>query len=112
MDKYINRITDLDTIPDVLQEQVFQKLSHVAELVAFQPQEQAAYQASLKYYRDLKNVIDTAFGEGLQQGMAQGIETGQKQALVATARKMKLMGLPDDQIAQATGLPLGDIDTL
>lgn len=61
-------LDELDSLPEVLQEAVFTKLFQIAELTAFEPQERAAYQASLKYYRDLKNVTDTAFGEGWEGG--------------------------------------------
>jgi predicted transposase/invertase (TIGR01784 family) len=69
-------LSELDSLPDVFKEAVFAKLFHIAELTAFEPQERAAYQASLKYYRDLKNVIDTAFGEGREEGRAAGREVG------------------------------------
>ena len=47
---------------------IFEKLFHITELIAFKPQERDAYQASLKYYRDLKNVIDTAYDDGIEKG--------------------------------------------
>ncbi len=75
-------LDELDSLPDVLKEEVFTKLFQIAELTAFEPQERAAYQASLKYYRDLKNVTDTAFGEGWEGGRVEGHEEGrQKQSV-------------------------------
>ena len=97
-------LPDLDAVPPQLQEHVFQKLFQVTELVAFKPQERAAYQASLKYYRDLKNVTDTAFDEGMQAGRVQ--------ERLALARQLKQMGMADEQIVQATGLSLGEIGGL
>jgi hypothetical protein len=38
--------------------------SEEASITRFQPEERQAYESSLKYYRDLKNVIDTACDEG------------------------------------------------
>jgi predicted transposase/invertase (TIGR01784 family) len=65
-------LPELDDIPAALQEQVFKKLFQIAELTAFQPQERAAYQSSLKYYRDMRNVTATAFGDGKEEGRQEG----------------------------------------
>ena len=84
-------------------------LFHATELVAFKPQEREAYQASLKYYRDLKNVIDTAFDDGLNMGMEKGIEQGREQERLNIAKNLKSLGLSDQQIAAASGLSLAEI---
>ena len=117
-------LPELDSLPAALQESVFEKLFHVTELLAFKPQEREAYQASLKYYRDLKNVIDTAYDDGLNEGMekgiAQGIEQGMEKGIAQerkaahqhnlnTAKNLKQLGLTNEQIAIATGLALSDI---
>ena len=52
--KYINPFTDFG----------FQKLFEAAEIAKFTPDEKNKYEESLKYYRDLKNVVDTSFDEG------------------------------------------------
>jgi hypothetical protein len=39
-------------------------LFEAAEIAKFSPEEKEQYEESLKSYRDLKNVIDTAFDEG------------------------------------------------
>lgn len=80
-------------------------LFHGTELVAFKPQEREAYQASLKYYRDLKNVIDTAFDDGLNMG----IEQGRGQERLNIAKNLKSLGFSDQQIAAASGLSLAEI---
>ncbi|WP_338848728.1 Rpn family recombination-promoting nuclease/putative transposase [Massilia sp. W12] len=72
-------LDELESLPDVLQEEVFVKLFQIAELIAFEPQDRAAYQASLKYYRDLKNVTDTAYDEGRAEGRAVGREEGREE---------------------------------
>ena len=69
-------LPELDDIPAALQEQVFKKLFQIAELTAFQPQERAAYQSSLKYYRDMRNVTATAFGDGKEEGRQEGRQEG------------------------------------
>lgn len=71
------------------------------------PQDRAAYQASLKYYRDLKNVTDTAFGEGREEGRAEGLEQGleqgrQKQSVVVLQMllRRRFGAIPDETLAE------------
>ncbi|WP_338845277.1 Rpn family recombination-promoting nuclease/putative transposase [Massilia sp. W12] len=99
-------LDELDSMPDVLKEAIFTKLFQIAELNAFAPQDRAAYQASLKYYRDLKNVTDTAFDEGREEGRAewleQGLEQGwQKQsaAVLHMLLRQCLGAIPEDILA-------------
>ncbi len=76
----------------------------------------------LKYYRDLKNVIDTARDEGreeglekgieqgLERGLEQGIEQGLEQSKWGTAKKLLQMNMMTDaQIAEITGLSISEI---
>ena len=69
-------LPDIEGHPRPFQDPVFLQLFEVAELANFSPAEQDSYQSSLKYYRDMNNVIDTAKQEGLQAGIEQGIEQG------------------------------------
>ena len=50
--------------------------------------------------------------EGREEGREEGRAEGWEEALLATARRMKMSGLPDVQIAEFTGLPLGEIEGL
>ncbi|MCU0450812.1 MAG: hypothetical protein MUC97_13380 [Bernardetiaceae bacterium] len=87
-----------------------------AEIANYSSDELAEYQQSLKVYRDLKNVIGTAYeegkGEGLvlgreegkQEGLAKGREEGGLEANLRTARNLKLLGISIAIIAQSTGL--------
>ncbi|MCO6488922.1 MAG: PD-(D/E)XK nuclease family transposase [Phaeodactylibacter sp.] len=59
-----HHIQDLSYTPTEL----FQKLFEAAEIARFDPEEKAKYEESLKYYRDLKNVVDTSFEEGKEEG--------------------------------------------
>ena len=66
----------LQNRPAALQERIFQKLFEAAEIARFDPAEKNRYEESLKYYRDLKNVVDTSFEEGKEEGMAEGMAKG------------------------------------
>ena len=88
----------------------------------------AAYEESLKIFRDLNNVISTAewkgeakghakgLAEGLAKGLAQGLEEGHAKGLeegrLEMARKMKAEGIPFDTIRKISGLDLSDIENL
>jgi predicted transposase/invertase (TIGR01784 family) len=83
----LKHLASLSDRPLALQEAIFNNLFDVAEIANFSSVEQTSYQDSLKYYRDLNNVVDTSRQEGLeaglQQGIEQGIQTGIEQGLRA-----------------------------
>ncbi|MFY7787554.1 MAG: Rpn family recombination-promoting nuclease/putative transposase, partial [Thermoflexibacteraceae bacterium] len=54
----LKNLSSLDSIPDKFKEKIFKKLFDVAAIANYSKNEQFAYQDSLKYYRDLKNVMD------------------------------------------------------
>jgi PD-(D/E)XK nuclease family transposase len=62
--------------PARLQEKVFEKIFRLAEVAKFSPEERGAYNDSLKYYRDLKNSLDTSFEEGKMEGKTEVIRHG------------------------------------
>ncbi len=73
---FIKNLEVLDSIPIHLRESVFEQAFAVAEIACFNPQQLEDYENSLKYYRDLKNVIDTASSEAEERGLEKGIEIG------------------------------------
>ena len=73
----LRNLNRLDKVPDKLKERIFEKLFETAEIAKFTPNQVQSYEDSLKYYRDLKNSLDTARDEG----MAEGIEMVAKNAL-------------------------------
>ncbi len=89
-DKYINPFTDFG----------FKKLFEAAEIAKFTPDEKNKYEESLKYYRDLKNVVDTSFDEGKTEGKAE------------IARQMKSDGEPVEKIIRYTGLSKEEIEKI
>ena len=81
-DKWLYVLKNLPTLPNrpnKLQEKIFQRLFETAEIAKFTPEEKEQYEESLKSYRDLKNVIDTSFGEGKMEEKIQGIVKALKQ---------------------------------
>ncbi len=115
--KYLPALTDR---PAKLQERIFAKLFEAAEIGKFNRDEMMQYEQSLKYYRDLKNVIDTAAVEGEQKGREEGREEGRKEGrkegeaskAVEIARQLLRENLPLNLIARATSLSEDEIAAL
>lgn len=91
--KNLNR---LDRVPDVLREKIFDKLFEIAEIAKFNQEQILSYEDSLKYYRDLKNSLDTAKAEGKAE----------------VAINMIKKGYPLNEISQITDLPIEEIEKL
>ena len=97
---FIKHLEDFQTIPTIFKDEVFTLAFEKAELAKFGQAELDGYENSLKIYRDLKGVIDTAFGEGKLEGKLE------------TARSLKKLGVPIETIIQATGLSEDEIEKL
>jgi predicted transposase/invertase (TIGR01784 family) len=65
----LRHLAELTDRPQPLEEGVFPELFAAAEIANFSRTEQETYQNSLKYYRDMNNVVDTARQEGRQEGI-------------------------------------------
>lgn len=70
------------------------------------------YEDSLKVYRDMKNVLDTAELKGMKKGIEKGIEQGASDERKKNAKAMKTLGLPLETIAKVTGMAIDDIEKL
>ncbi len=100
----LKRLPELEKRPAALQERIFQKLFEAAEIAKFSKKESELYESSLKYYRDLKNVIDTAEDEGERKGVEKTINK--------VAIKMLKEGEAISKIAKYTGLTEEEIESL
>lgn len=101
-------LANLSNRPKALQEKVFGKLFEAAEIAKFTPEEKEAYEESLKYYRDLKNVVDTSKEEGMREGKIEGKVEGK----IEVAIELKKNNVPVDIIMKSTGLSQEQIDEL
>jgi predicted transposase/invertase (TIGR01784 family) len=100
----LKRLPELEKRPAALQERIFQKLFEAAEIAKFSKKESELYESSLKYYRDLKNVIDTAEDEGERKGVEKTINK--------VAIEMLKEGEAISKIAKYTGLTEEEIESL
>jgi predicted transposase/invertase (TIGR01784 family) len=104
----LRNLNKLDRIPDKLRERIFDKLFETAEIAKFTPEQVRSYEDSLKYYRDLKNSLDTAKEEGWLKGKTEGkLETK-----LEVARNLIRNGVTIEIIIKATGLSEDEINRL
>jgi predicted transposase/invertase (TIGR01784 family) len=108
----LRHLSQLQDRPAKLQERVFQRLFEAAAIANFTPGELTQYEESLKYYRDIKNVVDTAMQEGEIKGKIEGKIEGMQQRSLEVARNLKKAGVAVDIIVQSTGLSAEEIEAL
>lgn len=104
--KNLNR---LDRIPDRLRERIFERLFEVAEVAKFTREELLSYEDSLKYYRDLKNSLDTAFEEGKIEGKIEGIIEGKLEGKIEVIKNGIQSGIDIATLSKITGLTESEI---
>jgi len=90
----LRHLPELTDRPQRLQEKVFSKVFEIAEIAKYSPAEAAAYEDSLKIYRDLKNVIDTAYDEGKAEGKLE------------VALRLVASGMSAEQASKLAGVPV------
>ena len=110
-DKWLFVLKNLSRLferPAALQERIFQRVFDLAEIARFTSDEARIYEESLKHYRDMNNVINSAKREGKEEGR----EEGRMEAKFEDARKMKAKGYPVEDIVEITGLKAEEIEGL
>jgi predicted transposase/invertase (TIGR01784 family) len=105
---FLKHLEDFKNIPAIFKDKIFEKAFEKAEIANFNQKELDNYEDSLKVYRDLKNVIDTAFDDGKIEGKIEGKEERNRE-IVKQAKAMK-MSVSD--IAKLTGLSEEEIGKL
>jgi len=97
---FLTHLEDFENIPGILNEEVFVKAFEIAKIANFNEKELDQYENSLKYYRDLKGVIDTSFYDG------------RKSREIEIARQSLKEGLSIELISKLTGLSKDEIEKL
>ena len=96
----LRNLNKLDRIPDKLRERVFEQLFETAEIAKFNTEQLNSYEDSLKYYRDLKNSLDTAFEDGIEKGIEKGIIGLIQQNKLSDKEISEVFGVNPELIAQ------------
>lgn len=121
---FIKNLEDFQSIPSIFSDEIFAKAFEKAELAKFGQEEMDQYESSLKIYRDLYSVIDSAFIEGKTEGRMEGIEEGRQEGLQMgrqeglleskrdMAKLLKYNGAQVDLIILSTGFTKEEIDLL
>lgn len=115
----LRHLPSLEDRPQPFQDPVFLQLFEIAEIANFSRIEQDSYQNSLKYYRDLNNVVNTSREEGRIEGREEGRIEGREEGRVEQARLLlcrqlvrKLGSLPDELQQTIGQLSLDSLDRL
>ena len=107
-DKWIyvlQNLSRLDRQPTYLQTAVFTRLFKQAEIAGFTRTELREYEDSLKAFRDMKNTLDNAKKEGLEEGLIKG----ERNKAIEIAKNLLEMKMPFETIMKATGLSIEEI---
>ena len=111
MDKWLYVLRNLSKLmerPAALQDRVFTRLFEQAEIARFSKKELFDYEESLKVYRDLFNVVDSAKGKAFAEGKAEG----RAEEKVEVAKNLLALGTDINIVCQATGLSIDEINNL
>ena len=109
---FIKHLEDFQNIPDVFKDEIFEKAFEKAEIAKYSEKERHEYEQSLKTYRDLKGVIDTAFDDGKIEGKIEGKNEGKIERNYEIAKALKENSVSIDLIAKTTGLTFQEIENL
>ncbi len=93
---FIRHLEDFQNIPEIFKDDVFIQAFEKAEIAKYSEEERHDYEQSLKTYRDLKGVIDTAYFDGKAD----------------VTKKLKNKGMDTDFIIETTGLTKDEIEKL
>lgn len=93
---FLKNLENFEDIPQILNEDVFQKAFDVAEVANFTPQQRAEYEQSRMNYLGVKAISDTA----------------KEERSIEMAREMKRDGMNIDKIMKYTGLSKEQINEL
>jgi predicted transposase/invertase (TIGR01784 family) len=110
----LKHLAELSDRPQPLQEEIFNDLFDAAEIANFSPIEQTTYQNSLKYYRDINNMVDTARQEGRQEGieLEQARTLDRQRSLTLRLLSRSLGDIPNHIQTQINQLSLAQLEQL
>ena len=120
---FIKNLEDLQSIPELLKDQVFINAFETAKLANLEPNERANYQQSLKVLRDnyatMKYALETAVEKATAEaaaigeavGEARGREVGIREANFKIAQNLKVAGMSLEQIYAVTGVSPQELES-
>ena len=109
---FLKHLEDMDHIPAILNEPIFQKGFDIAEVSHLSSEQYDDYLKSVLSYNEAKAVTDTAFADGEHQGIVKGKIEGEKAKALDVARTMLAKGFDIDTIAEISKLSTEEIKSL
>jgi predicted transposase/invertase (TIGR01784 family) len=121
---FLKHLSKFDHIPAILQEPIFEKAFHTAEVSNMSEAQHKAYEQSWLDYISMNAVVNSALDQGLEKGIRQGIEIGiekgreeekqrsreeserKERALVL---KLNAKGLQPNEISEISGVAIEKI---
>ena len=91
---------------------ILQMLNEKIDVLSLSPEERKLYESRMKLKSDIATISEVQFKAGAKWGLAEGKSLGSCQAKIETARNLRAMGLSIENIAQATGLTVQEVETI
>jgi predicted transposase/invertase (TIGR01784 family) len=109
---FLKNLENLDHMPAILNEPIFQKAFQTAQLANLSPEQRAIYDENLMQYWGFKSAINTAVEEAVGAAVEAAVETTVIETSIKIAKNLIMADLSDEVIQQGTGLPLEQIAQL
>ena len=116
----LKRVGTLDSLPEELRTDVFERLFRACEIAKFDRDTKLIYEKDMITERDYQNIIDTAaedgraegFAEGRSEGFSEGEAKGKAEERVLIAKAMIAKGMDRNTISEITGLSDEELESL
>ena len=91
---------------------VMTKANKVMDIFYLDEQERKRYEAAWEYESDRLSMISESERKGLERGLAEGEARGSRKKALETAKNLLQFGLSQENIAQATGLTVQEVQSI
>jgi predicted transposase/invertase (TIGR01784 family) len=105
---FLKNLENLDHMPAILNEPIFQKAFQTAQLANLSPEQRAIYDENLMQYWGFKSAINTA----VEEAVGAAVGAAKEEERVEIAKKLILADSSDEFVKQITGLSLEQIAQL
>ena len=108
----LKHMTTLERIPFETQKKIFKRLAEVADSRCLSKEEMEKYEESQRQVDNYNLGMYSAWLEGNEKGIKQGIEQGELAKSLDVAKNLLPLGMSVSQIMQVTGLTKDQISSL
>ena len=104
----LKNLENMNEMPFTKANEVFERLSKVAEYANMSTEERFEYDRDLKAYRDWRNQTDLEKDQSYMDGIADGV-LHERERMVSSMSKM---GLDSEKIAKVSGLTVDEVENI